>query len=586
MFKSTLLRKGEGALQQVLDQAIDAIVTIDHNNNITYYNPAAERLWGYHPEEVLGKNVKMLVPRMYQANHDSYVNNNRNTGEDKIVGTSRDVQVERKDGSIAWCNLSLSKVKVGKHIHYTAFVKDISKQKESQEIINQTLEQCIDAVVTINSKNEVIFFNKAAEALWGCERDDVLGQNVKMLVPAEIQPKHDQFVNANRETGQDKIVGTSRDIELHTFDGQTIWANLSLSRVKLDSGDILYTAFVKDIDAQKKQQEEFKVLSLVANGTDNSVIITDPNGLVEYVNPGFTNMTGYTLEDMVGKKPGHVLQGKNTSPETVARIRRNLDNNQPFYEEILNYTKAGEPYWISLSINPIFGHDGQVERYISVQANVNATKSEAVENDARLKAISESNIVIECDSQGHFELINSHGLNALGEESLEACQRRYRDLKGLVGDYDLKRLQSGQVIQQHFVCEQEQKRVTVEAVMSPVLDDDGKLSKTIVYGSDVSERNAVISDTHGSMVQILDSIGTITGTINGISDQTNLLALNAAIESARAGDAGRGFAVVADEVRALAQKTTASASEISGLIDETRTLVERLSQFSANKASG
>ncbi|ODQ01545.1 hypothetical protein BGK46_02485 [Salinivibrio sp. SS2] len=57
------------------------------------------------------------------------------------------------------------------------------------------------------------------------------------------------------------------------------------------------------------------------------------------------------------------------------------------------------------------------------------------------------------------------------------------------------------------------------------------------------------------------------------------------IESARAGDAGRGFAVVADEVRALAQKTTASASEISGLIDETRTLVERLSQFSANKAS-
>lgn len=527
----------------------------------------------------------MLVPEMHQTNHDNYVNSNRETGKDKIVGTSRDVLVERKDGSRVWCNLSLSKVQVGKQIHYTAFVKNISAQKEAQEIINQTLEQCIDAVITINDRNEVIFFNKAAEALWGCPRSKVLGQNVKILVPMEIQSKHDSFVNANRETGKDKIVGKSRDVQLKTFQDTTLWANLSLSRVKLESGEIFYTAFVKDIDAQKKQQEEFKLLSLVANGTDNSVIITNAAGLVEYVNPGFTKMTGYTLEEMIGKKPGQVLQGKGTNPATVSTIRTKLTESKPFYDEILNYTKQGLPYWISLSINPIRDEHNKIIRFISVQASINDTKTNAVENDARLKAISESNIVIESDKKGLLVEINDLGLNALNCKSLSECQLKYRDLKAVTGEFNDSNLNAGQVIRHNFECHHGEKIVTIEAVMAPVLDDNGILSKTVLYGSDVSERNAVITDTHCAMVQILDSISTITGTINGISNQTNLLALNAAIESARAGDAGRGFAVVADEVRTLAQKTTVSASEISNLINETRVLVERLSHFGANRTN-
>ena len=177
MFGRGLPRDDEKAtdpLRAVLDQALDAVVSIDQNNVVTYFNTAAERLWGYTAEETVGQNVKMLVPSEIRAHHDGYVNANRETGQDKIVGTSRDIQVECKDGSRRWCNLSLSRVVTKEGTLYTAFVKDITEQHEATERIDQTLEQCLDAVVTIDENNHVIFFNAAAERLWRCSRHDVL----------------------------------------------------------------------------------------------------------------------------------------------------------------------------------------------------------------------------------------------------------------------------------------------------------------------------------------------------------------------------------------------------------------------------
>jgi len=164
------------------------------------------------------------------------------------------VKVDRKDGSYVWANLSLSKVNLGHKTIYTAFVKDITKEKEARETIDQTLEQALDAVVTIDKNNEVTFFNKAAEHLWGYSREEVLGQNVKMLVPQMIQAEHDDMVNKNRTTGENKIVGTSRSVAIERKDGTQTHALLSLSKLRV--GDSIgYTAFIKDSSAEMKSRE-------------------------------------------------------------------------------------------------------------------------------------------------------------------------------------------------------------------------------------------------------------------------------------------------------------------------------------------
>lgn len=205
-------------LKKVLEQALDAVVSIDEKNGITFFNSSAEKLWGYQRQEVIGKNVKILVPDDIKGAHDGYIQRNRETGEDKIVGISRDVLMTRKDGSRVWANLSLSKVIEGKSITYTAFVRDISQERSTREIINQTLEQALDAVVTIDEHNDITFANAAAEELWGYERAEMLGQNVKMLVPTDIRDRHDDMVNANRRTNVDKIVGTTREVPVYRKD--------------------------------------------------------------------------------------------------------------------------------------------------------------------------------------------------------------------------------------------------------------------------------------------------------------------------------------------------------------------------------
>ncbi|MBT0584840.1 PAS domain S-box protein [Alteromonas oceanisediminis] len=570
--------KKKNATTAILDQAIDAVISIDTRNNITYINKAAEKLFEVSAAEVINTNVKTLVPTEFRANHDNFVNANRNGGEDKIVGTSRDIQIETSRGERRWCNLSLSKIQQSDGVHYTAFIKDISQQKEAQQRIDQTLEQCIDAVVSIDENNLVTFFNRAAEQLWAVSRDKVIGNNVKMLVPQMIQAQHDNMVNRNRQTGEDKIVGTSRDVEIETLDGRKIWGNLSLSKVVI--GEVItYTAFVKDITEEKRQRDQFALLSLVANETDNSVIITNAEGLIEYTNPGFSKLTGYSSQDALGKKPGQLLQGKHTSEQTRMRIRENLKNRTPFYEEILNYTKSGDPYWISLAINPVFDDNGKVKQFISIQANVDSTKRKAIENDIRLSAISQANIVLEFDAAGKLTLTNKLGLASFGLKDKSELVNQLKPLSHYLNKNQWDQLNKGQFLNTEITLSANGQNVRLSVAISPVQDEDGALNKILLYGADVSERNQVLSKTHGAMSEVLARISGIIDTINSISDQTNLLALNAAIESARAGEAGRGFSVVADEVRSLASRTTESAKEIGTLIGETRQHVESLSEY-------
>jgi len=115
-------------------------------------------------------------------------------------------------------------------------------------------------------------------------------------------------------------------------------------------------------------------LALVAERTQNAVIITDSAGRIEWTNAGFTRVSGYTAGEVIGRTPGSFLQGPDTDPATVALMRAAIGRGEAFAVEIRNYHKSGRPYWLSLEVQPIFDDTGRVTRFMSIESDVTARK--------------------------------------------------------------------------------------------------------------------------------------------------------------------------------------------------------------------
>jgi PAS domain S-box-containing protein len=127
------LRDSEARKTAILETAVEGILTIDERGLIESLNPAAERLFGYSADEVLGQNVKMLMPSPYREEHDRYLDSYLTTGRSKILGIGREVFGCKKDGTTFPMELALSEVLLGDRRLFTGMIRDISDRKQAEQ---------------------------------------------------------------------------------------------------------------------------------------------------------------------------------------------------------------------------------------------------------------------------------------------------------------------------------------------------------------------------------------------------------------------------------------------------------------------
>lgn len=143
------------------------------------------------------------------------------------------------------------------------------------------------------------------------------------------------------------------------------------------------------------QEAEARKLALVAARTDNAVVVTDAEGLIEWVNDGFVRLTGYTLKEAVGRTPGSFLQGPETDPKTVEFMRNRIRNGSSFNAYVLNYHKNGSPYWISLEVQPVLNESGKLTNFIAIEEDITKRRRNERKNAMQLSV---SSILEDSDS--------------------------------------------------------------------------------------------------------------------------------------------------------------------------------------------
>lgn len=259
-------RSAESRLQALIDTAVDGIMIIDARGTVQTYNPACERLFGYTAAEVIGQNVKMLMPEPYRSEHDGYLGAYNRTGHKKIIGIGRQVTGRRKDGTTFPMHLSVGEYRENGEGLYVGIVHDLTARvkvetelRRSEAHLRSIIEAAPDAVIVIDEQGLIETFSPTAERLFGYAAAAIIGKNVSGLMPSPYREQHGSYLHRYLTTGERRIIGIGRVVVGQRKDGSVFPMELAVGELNAD-GRRRFTGFVRDLTERQTREKRLQEL--------------------------------------------------------------------------------------------------------------------------------------------------------------------------------------------------------------------------------------------------------------------------------------------------------------------------------------
>lgn len=415
------------------------------------------------------------------------------------------------------------------------------------------LAQAPDAVIVYDNRDRVLFANERAEALYGRPAPDLVGRDVGTVLP--------------RRTRGSPARKPAEPVTIRTDSLGLRRCLVSYAVLAGPAGDVT-VATLRDVTAESEELARLRLLSLAADETGTSVVVTDARGRIVFASAGFEALTGHRPDWSLGRTPGSFLQGELSDRETIRRIGLRLRDGLPVEEEIVNYTRNGVPYLIELLIVPVRDGSGAVSHFVSVQANVTAARDAERHRMAMLRAISDATAIAQWSEAGVMLDCNDF-LSSQGP-------RRPR-LRDLLTEDEQDAVMAGRIVRRDVAWPRAEGDTTwLEAAFSCTRDISGRIDRFVMCGSDATARRAGMRAGSDAMQAMMHDIQGLTKTIRRVSRLTNILSVNAAIEAGRAGEAGRGFGVIGQEIQSLSGEVHETLERIDALLRDGRDTVDRL----------
>ncbi|MEC4003997.1 PAS domain S-box protein [Flavobacterium sp. SUN052] len=389
----------------------DPLIRIDFEGNLVKTNPAANNL-----KFLVFEDINYKIEEFFKK-----IISQINTDEERWIFEAKS---ENKYFSFVCKSLK-------NEGYINIYGRDITLQKKGQEELNKL------SLVASANKNGVVFTNPDGTIFWcnyayieltGYTFNEIIGKTPVEIGKCENSSKDEihKMVNAFYK-------GEPFDVEiLHAHkDKSTFWSKTKGQPILDSNGKVVqYFAIIEDISKEKTAEERLLLLSSIAEKNINAVIICDNLGRIEWVNSSFTAMTGFDKSELIGNKPGEILQGDETDQETINYMSSQIKKGLSFNCEIINYTKTGEKYWVRVQGQALHNKNGEIIKYFAIEENITHEKEfnqQLVESENRLKSLIvnlQSGILLE-DENRKILIVNKKFCNMFGIQAEPESMKGY-----------------------------------------------------------------------------------------------------------------------------------------------------------------
>jgi PAS domain S-box-containing protein len=372
-------------LAALVNSSDDAIIGKNLEGIVTSWNGAAERIFGYSAAEIVGQPITLLVPAELLTTEADLLQ--------RIVNGERisnyETQRVRKDGSLIEVASTISAIKDcdGNVIGASKIVRDITERKrikaalrESEANFRKLFDVAPVPMALVAADGTMSALNQSIARTFGYTLSDIptVQDWWRKAYPDPVyrQSVFDNWQNLQRRAAEQQAPIESHEYQVTCKNGEVRTAIIS----GITMGDNLLASLV-DITERKRAEEELRKLSLVVEQSPESIVITDLEARIEYVNEAVIQTTGYTRSELLGQKAS-LLNSGNTKPEYFVSLWDNLTNGRSWQGEFTNKRKDGREFVESAIVAPIRQQDGRISHYMAIKEDITEKKQmlEELEN--------------------------------------------------------------------------------------------------------------------------------------------------------------------------------------------------------------
>lgn len=225
-------------LKNIIETSTDAILSINSKHVILSCNSAAEKIFGYKKNELIGSEVYKIIPDSYKGLHKNGVEQFLKTLKPKVMGTAVELSALRSDGTEFPIELTLSYWEENGEYFFSGIIRDITSRKAIVSKMQSILNSTSDAVIGIDSNHKIFNWNTAGEKMFGYTKEEIIGEEIYIIIPEKFKEKHKMGVERFIATGVPTIMGKPVEVSARRKDGTEFPVELTLSHWK--EGDAFF----------------------------------------------------------------------------------------------------------------------------------------------------------------------------------------------------------------------------------------------------------------------------------------------------------------------------------------------------------